>query len=186
MPTQNTNNNKSPTENEPMRKLSLVSEDQSSPANSQPEVQASGRPSPEQLAEMEKLMNQELTPEEQKHFKKMMRKMEKQGIQIPPGFAKNPLLKLEPNRTCPCLSGKKFKVCCRDKLALIVPENVAKDFEVQMSKPDLVFMTPDNEAKIQKHIAPHVKAELEKQEKIANEKAAFEKRKIDEALKNRR
>jgi hypothetical protein len=65
-----------------------------------------------------------------------------------------------------------------------VPEDVAKEFEKQMALPDLVFMTPHNKAKIEARIAPHVKEELEKQQRIADEKAAFEKRKIDDAISN--
>lgn len=63
-----------------------------------------------------------------------------------PGFRWNPLLTLPPNRTCPCLSGLKFKRCCRDTLPKAVPEKVAKQFEEQMAKPDLVFVTKANQA----------------------------------------
>lgn len=170
---------KQPNENEPTRKLSLVSEDQNSPLNSQPEVPTNGQtPTLPQ-------MPPELNEQEQKHMAKMIRKMAKRGVPIPPGMAWNPLLRLEPNRPCPCLSGRKFKACCRDKLAATVPESVAKDFEAQMAKEDLVFLTPDNHAKIEARIAPHVKANLEKQQAELNERAENEKRKIDEALKKR-
>lgn len=53
-----------------------------------------------------------------------------------------------------------------------------------MAKEDLVFMTPDNKDKIAERIAPHVKANIERQQREANEKAAFEKREIDNALAN--
>lgn len=64
----------------------------------------------------------------------------------------------------------------------IVEESAAKDYAVQMSKPDLVFLTKENEAKVRERIAPHVKAEIEKQEAVAREKATAEKRRIDDAL----
>lgn len=68
----------------------------------------------------------------------------KQVSKPKPGFARNPLLTLPRNNKCPCLSGKKFKKCCLNKLPRVIPESLAKNFEEQMSKPDLVFVTADN------------------------------------------
>lgn len=51
-----------------------------------------------------------------------------------------------------------------------------------MLKPDLVFLTPHNQAKIQARIAPHVKANLEAQQRREMEKGLAEKRRIDHAL----
>lgn len=158
-----------PQENKPTPKLSLVSEGQNLPANSAPEAPANGQP-------------MELTPEEKKQMAKAMKAMEKRGMKPAPGFAWNPLRKLQPNIPCPCLSGKKFKVCCRDQLAPIVEESVAKQFAEQMQKEDLVFLTPDNHDKIQARIAPHVKAELDKQAAIAREKEIAAKAEIDRAM----
>lgn len=64
------------------------------------------------------------------------------------GFTWNPLRTLPRNSLCPCLSGQKFKKCCLNKLPLVVAEKVAEDFKEQMKKPDLVFMTKDNQEKI--------------------------------------
>jgi len=65
-----------------------------------------------------------------------------------PGFARNPLLTLPRNQACPCRSGKKFKRCCLKVIPGVVTELMAKDFAAQMKKPDLVFVTNDNEAKV--------------------------------------
>lgn len=65
---------------------------------------------------------------------------------------------------------------------MVVTEAVAAEWKIQMEKPDLVFLTEDNREAVQMRIAPHVKAEIEKQEQVANERAAFEKRKIDDAI----
>lgn len=55
-----------------------------------------------------------------------------------------------------------------------------------MSKPDLVFLTADNNEKVQARIAPHVKEQLAAQAKQESERAALEKRKIDDAIANSR
>lgn len=47
----------------------------------------------------------------------------------------------------------------------MVTEKDAKDYKEQMSKPDLVFLTPENKEKVGKRISPDVKAEIEKQER---------------------
>lgn len=52
-----------------------------------------------------------------------------------------------------------------------------------MAKPDLVFLTPDNEERISKRIAPQVAAELEKKKAEAKVREEIERKKIDEALK---
>lgn len=69
------------------------------------------------------------------------------------GFARNPLLGLPRNEPCPCRSGKKFKVCCLRTLPEVVPEVVAAQHRQQMSRPDLVFMTQENQASLQAEIA---------------------------------
>jgi hypothetical protein len=76
-----------------------------------------------------------------------------------PGFTWNPLLKLPRNRQCPCLSGKKFKACCLDTLPRVVTEKDARRYAVQMAKPDLVFLTKENEEKVKRRIAPEVKSQ---------------------------
>lgn len=65
-----------------------------------------------------------------------------------PGFDWNPLLDLPKNRPCPCRSGAKFKQCCLHKLPKVVPVKVAEGFREQMAKPDLVFLTKENEQQI--------------------------------------
>lgn len=69
-----------------------------------------------------------------------------------PGFEWNPLLNLPRNRPCPCLSGKKFKACCLNKLPRAVPESLAKQYVEQMGKPDLIFLTKENEHKVKKAV----------------------------------
>lgn len=64
------------------------------------------------------------------------------------GMEWNPLLSLPRNRQCPCLSGRKFKACCLPNLPRVVAAELAASIREQMRKPDLVFLTPDNEAKI--------------------------------------
>lgn len=64
------------------------------------------------------------------------------------GFAWNPLLTLPRNRPCPCLSGKKFKACCLNRLPKAIPEKLVSIYREQMSKPDLVFVTPTNQEKL--------------------------------------
>lgn len=183
MPTKEPTTTPSNNENVTTQKLSLVSETKESPTDLPPEGQRNGLSSQTQNATLPS-QELELTKEDKKILAKMRKKMEKAGVKPAPGFAFNPLLKLEPNRPCPCLSEKKFKVCCRDKLAPFVTVEIAKEFEAQMAKEDLVFMTPDNKDKIAERIAPHVKANIERQQREANEKAAFEKREIDNALAN--
>jgi hypothetical protein len=79
-----------------------------------------------------------------------------------PGFTWNPLLKIPRNRQCPCLSGKKFKVCCLDTLPRVVSEKDAKQYAEQMAKLDLVFLTKENEEKVKRIISPQVKSETER------------------------
>lgn len=62
-----------------------------------------------------------------------------------PGYTWNPLLGLPRNRPCPCLSGAKFKQCCLHKLPKAIPIEAAEEFIEQMKKPDLVFVTRENE-----------------------------------------
>lgn len=63
-----------------------------------------------------------------------------------PGFTWNPLTTLPRNRQCPCLSGQKFKLCCLPKLPKVIPVKDAELFREQMEKPDLIFLTKENEA----------------------------------------
>jgi len=70
-----------------------------------------------------------------------------------PGMAFNPLLKLPRNMTCPCLSGKKFKACCLNKLPMAVPVADAKSYAEQMEKPYLVFETADNMEQVKEFLA---------------------------------
>jgi hypothetical protein len=79
-----------------------------------------------------------------------------------PGFQWNPLLTLPRNRACPCLSGKKFKVCCLGRLPKVVPEKLATEYREQMRKPDLVFLTPHNQEELKMRIDPLVFAERAK------------------------
>lgn len=66
-----------------------------------------------------------------------------------PGYSWNPLLKLEPNRKCPCQSGLRFKKCCRDKLQRAVPKKQAEQLKKQMLLPDLVFVTENNKKQLE-------------------------------------
>jgi hypothetical protein len=70
------------------------------------------------------------------------------ALKLREGFDWNPLLTLPPNRPCPCLSGLKFKRCCRRRLPRVVREDVAKAYRAEMAKPDLIFRTPENADKI--------------------------------------
>lgn len=70
------------------------------------------------------------------------------GMKVMPGWAWNPLLTLPRNQPCPCRSGLKFKTCCLRKLPKVVTIQDAEIFKAQMLKPDLVFITKENEAKI--------------------------------------
>lgn len=72
----------------------------------------------------------------------------KMGARPIEGMEWNPLLTLSRNRPCPCLSGRKFKTCCLPKLPRVVAKEQAVSIREQMKKPDLVFITPENEAKI--------------------------------------
>lgn len=74
------------------------------------------------------------------------------------GFVWNPLLKLARNRPCPCLSNRKFKQCCLNKLPKAIPESLAKDYREQMAKPDLIFITKENEERV-KHLSKSVTAD---------------------------
>src|SRR5258706_166668 len=60
------------------------------------------------------------------------------------GHQWNPLRKLERNRPCPCLSGKKFKNCHLNLLPLTVTNADADKFREQMARPDLIFVTKEN------------------------------------------
>lgn len=55
-----------------------------------------------------------------------------------------------------------------------MPEALAADFERQMASKDLVFLTPENEKRIEKDIGPEVREQLERQRKIAAEEAIKE------------
>jgi hypothetical protein len=60
------------------------------------------------------------------------------------GYEANPLLTIPRNQTCPCRSGKKFKVCHLNKLPLYVTKASAEVYREAMKKPDLVFLTQEN------------------------------------------
>lgn len=79
-----------------------------------------------------------------------------------PGFQWNPLLNLPRNRPCPCLSGKKFKACCLDRLPKVVADTAAKEYREQMKKPDLVFLTHKNQEEVKKRVDPLLFAEKAK------------------------
>jgi hypothetical protein len=64
----------------------------------------------------------------------------------------------------------------------VVTNAVAELLKVEMQKPDFVFVTPYNQAKIEARIGPAVKAEMARQQAVADESAAFEKRRIDDAV----
>lgn len=61
-----------------------------------------------------------------------------------PGFAYNPLRTLPRNLLCPCLSGKKFKVCHLRLLPEIIPEKLANEYAEKMKRPKLIFKTSEN------------------------------------------
>lgn len=65
-----------------------------------------------------------------------------------PGHEWNPLRDLPRNRPCPCRSGQKFKLCCLNRMPKAVPTEVAKQYREQMAKPDLVFITKENQEKL--------------------------------------
>lgn len=65
-----------------------------------------------------------------------------------PGHVWNPLRSLPRNSQCPCPSGKKFKACHLDKLPWAVPADTARQYIDQMAKPDLVFVTKENQAEV--------------------------------------
>lgn len=71
------------------------------------------------------------------------------AIRPRPGYTWNPLRTLPRNNACPCRSGKKFKACCLNSLAPVVTEEDAANIRVQMAKPDLVFMTKDNQSQVE-------------------------------------
>ena len=70
-----------------------------------------------------------------------------------PGFEWNPLLTLPRNRLCPCLSAKKFKLCCLPRLPKVVTKEHAEQFKAQMKRKDLVFLTNENKNKIEEWIS---------------------------------
>jgi hypothetical protein len=51
------------------------------------------------------------------------------------------------------MSGQKFKTCCLPKLSPVVTEKDAENFLEQMGKPDLVFVTRENQDRIGELIA---------------------------------
>lgn len=86
-------------------------------------------------------------------LKRMIRKHQKRMCSpmiCLPGYVWNPLHSLPPNRACPCLSGKKFKKCCRLILPKAVKTEDAELYKQQMKMPDLVFKTPENVEKLTK------------------------------------
>jgi hypothetical protein len=178
--TEKTETEKKPSENDKQKSLSVCAEP-SLQNNSHPEAQISGPQSPETTENPPPIS--ELSEMEKRQMSKKIKQMEKLGMAPMPGFMWNPLRKLPPNRECPCLSGKKFKACCLDVLAPVVSIEIGKHFEAQMLKPDLVFMTADNKEKIEKRIAPAVKAEMEKVQKMAQDRMVLEKRRIDDATR---
>lgn len=71
-----------------------------------------------------------------------MKSAERTGVwTLLPGWQWNPLLKLPANQKCPCKSGRKFKVCCRNSLPRAVKKGEAERYERQMQLPDLTFLT---------------------------------------------
>lgn len=62
-----------------------------------------------------------------------------------PGCTWNPLLTLPPNMLCPCRSERKFKHCCKKTLPRVVTIKTAEEYKKQMAKPDLIFVTRNNE-----------------------------------------
>lgn len=69
-----------------------------------------------------------------------------------PRMVPNPLRLLPRKSLCPCRSGKKFKLCCLIKLPAMVPVALAEQFREQMTKPDLVFLTPDNAEEVREAV----------------------------------
>lgn len=67
-------------------------------------------------------------------------------------------------------------------LPAIVSVQVAEEWKREMEKPDLVFLTPNNRAQIEKRIAPQVAKNLEAQQRREIEKMNAEKRRIDDAV----
>lgn len=80
-----------------------------------------------------------------------------------PGYQWNPLLGLPRNKPCPCLSGKRFKACCLGRLPKVVADAVAKQYREQMAKPDLVFLTRENQEEVRKRVDPMLFAEKVKE-----------------------
>ena len=74
---------------------------------------------------------------------------------LPKGLAWNPLRELPRNRKCPCLSGKKFKVCHLSILPKVVTTADAENYRAQMEKPD--FQTPENKELLEKFAKDLVK-----------------------------
>jgi hypothetical protein len=69
-----------------------------------------------------------------------------------PGFVWNPIRTYPRNNPCPCRSGQKFKACCLNRLPPAVPEELARQYREQMKKPDLIFITKENEGYIKSAI----------------------------------
>jgi len=72
----------------------------------------------------------------------------RQALALMPGMEWNPLRTLDRNRPCPCLSERKFKVCCLPTLPVAVTAKQAAEIKIAMSKPDLVFATRENQGKL--------------------------------------
>lgn len=84
-----------------------------------------------------------------------------------PGFTHNPLLKLDRNIPCPCRSLKKFKKCCLPKLPQVVSIADAEKFREQMERPNLTFVTHENQALLR--AAAEMKPYFEEQARIQRE-----------------
>lgn len=66
-----------------------------------------------------------------------------------PGFTYNPLKSYPRNNPCPCLSGKKFKVCHLNKLPEVIPQKDAESYSrlLKLTK-NIKFVTKDNQEEL--------------------------------------
>lgn len=86
---------------------------------------------------------------------------------LPPGFMRNPLLKLNPYMMCPCRSEKKLKFCCLKTLEQVVPTAVGEKYIEAMKTDKLTFLTKENMAEMQ--VAQDMRTYFEEQERIERE-----------------
>jgi hypothetical protein len=92
-----------------------------------------------------------------------------------PGFTYNPLLKLPRNSPCPCRSDKKFKACCLSTLPQVVPTADAEKFAEAMKRPNLTFVTKENEATMR--VAQDMRSYFGEQERLKAEQERKERAK---------